>query len=131
MKRFFGMTVLLLCLCATSLAWAHDNECKIPPGHSDDKGQPNKPEKVSILHCGCADTGDMMHYVEIMVSSKSKGHKKHVAGSIDSCSDGSDNFNDFVRSGSDCQLTGTPIDGMDACTNDQMAASECGTAVID
>ena len=131
MKRLIALGIFVACLGAASLAIAHDKECKAPPGHGGDKVRPEKPEKVAILHCGCADTGDVMHYVEIQVSSKSKGHKKHVAGSIDSCSDGTDNYIDFVRNGSDCQLTGNAIDGMEFCSDDQVASHECGSEVID
>lgn len=73
-----------------------------------------------------------MEYVEIRISSRSRGHLKHVAGSIDSCApEGSEEFSDFVRVGSDCQLDGPSLgEDIAACT-DQIAGQECGTGVID
>jgi hypothetical protein len=113
MKKVLFLLTLSVIFAGLSPAHAHDSE------------------KVTILHCGCADTGDIMQYVEIQVSSRSKGHTKHEAGSIGSCSDGSENFNDFVRSGSDCQLSGSTVEGLEFCSDDKMAMQECGTAVID
>jgi len=72
-----------------------------------------------------------MEFVEINVSSKSKGHRHHQAGSIESCSDGADSFTDFVRSGSDCQLDGPALGDEIAFCSDQVALQECGTEVID
>lgn len=127
MKRF-SVVFLLAGLCAASAVQAKKPECIEPPGHGGDRGHP---EKVTLLHCGCSDTGDAMYYVEIQVSSKSRGHLKHVAGGIESCSDGSDTFTDFVRSGSDCQLAGPELDGLGMCSDDKAAMQECGTIVID
>ena len=89
------------------------------------------PLKSTILHCGCNETGDAMEYVEITISSKSRGHDQHVAGSIDSCFDGVDIDNDVVRTGSDCQLSGPPLgDPIDACDT-QDVGQVCGALVID
>jgi hypothetical protein len=128
MMRQFSMVLLLAGIFAVSAVQAKKPECIEPPGQGGGKGGP---ERVTLLHCGCADTGDTMQYVEIQVSSKSRGHLKHVAGGIESCSDGTDNFTDFVRSGSDCQINGPELDGLGFCSDDKAAMQECGTAVID
>lgn len=129
MKQGIRIFLLVLSVCVVSTALAKQPECvgpKDPPGHG------NKPTKVTILHCGCADEGDLMQYVEIQISSKSKGHFHHVAGSISSCFDGVDTYRDFVRSGSDCQVddgTGS-LDAWEPC-GERTALQECGTEVID
>ena len=79
MKRI-SVVLLLAGLFTASAVQAKKPECIEPPGHGGDRGHP---EKVTLLHCGCADTGDGMYYVEIQVSSKSRGHLKHLAGGID------------------------------------------------
>jgi len=90
------------------------------------------PPKSTILHCGCNETADGMVYVEITISPKSRGHDEHVAGSIDSCFDGVDTFNDVVRTGSDCQLDGPPLrDPIAACGDTQSVGQNCGALVID
>ena len=108
----------------------------------------NKPEKSTILHCGCEwdDLGLVasMVYKEITISSKSRGHDGHVAGTIGSCYAGQievsidvyeDVFVDFVRNGDDCQLSGPPLgDPILDCTEfDPMpvAGDPCGVEVID
>ena len=95
-----------------------------------DKG---KPSKVTILHCGCSDAGDAMEYVQIQVSSKSRGHLRHEAGSFASCSDGSDTYIDFIRTGSDCQVDdGTDqLDGLEFCNDSQVPMAVCGEASMD
>lgn len=77
------------------------------------------PAKSTILHCGCQWDGfeASMNYVEITISSKSRGHDAHIAGSIDSCFTGDElvddvlvpTFADFVRIGDDCQIDGPPL----------------------
>jgi len=129
MKQGIRIFALILSMCMVSVVSAKPPECvdpKNPPGKA------NKPTKVAILHCGCADDGGPMQYVEIQVSSKSKGHFHHVAGSIASCSDGSDSYLDFVRSGSDCQVDdgSEPWKSMEFC-GDRIATDACGTEVID
>lgn len=129
MKRAIGL------LAATSVAWAATAafagppEC-VPPGLVGKDGPPGK-EKVTLLHCGCAEDGTRLEYVEINVSSRSKGHKKHVAGSFDSCSDDGENYRDFVRTGSDCQLDGPDMGDEIAYCDGQVAGDECGSEVID
>jgi hypothetical protein len=110
---------------ATSTAIVGKPECT--PGKGGFKGSP---EKANILHCACSDAGDRLEYIEIQISSKSKGHVKHTAGSIDSCSVGDDIYQDFVRSGSDCLIDGPELSGYPAC-GDKVALQECGTPVID
>lgn len=121
MKQFVRVLTAVLCTFAVVAVYAGPPECKEPPGQMKDK---SKPEKVSILHCGCPDAGDYMYYVEIRVSSRSKGHLKHDSTSVASCSDGSDNFFDFVRAGSDCQLEGD--DYLPECQEGQVVGAECG-----
>ena len=111
-------------------------------GPPDDKPG-GKPEKVTLLHCGCEWDGveATMVYKEITVSSKSKGHFKHVAGSIDSCYAGQvevdvgvyeDVYLDFVRNGSDCQLDGPSLgEPILDCTEGLAAGEPCGVEVID
>jgi hypothetical protein len=89
------------------------------------------PPKSAILHCGCNETADGMVYVEISISSKSRGHDEHVAGSIDSCFDGVDTFNDVVRTGSDCLLDGPQLRDPIAACDTQSAGQDCGELVID
>jgi len=101
-----------------------------------------KPIKSLVLHCGCVwdDIGEVasMEYKEITISSKSKGHDAHVAGSIDSCYNGQvevetdvweDDYADFVRSGADCQLDGPELgDPIDFCPEEEppVAGETCG-----
>jgi len=107
-----------------------------------------KPEKSTILHCGCEwdDLGLVasMVYKEINISSKSRGHDGHVAGTVGSCYAGQteididvfeDVFVDFVRNGDDCQLDGPPLgDPILDCTEfvtPPVAGDLCGIEVID
>ncbi len=137
MNRGIAIFLLVIGSCMASVALADPPQCVGPPGGSgppDHAGPPEgsgPPAKVSLLHCGCADDGNRMEFVEINVSSKSKGHRHHQAGSIESCSDGADSFTDFVRSGSDCQLDGPELGDDIAFCSDQVALQECGTEVID
>ena len=101
-----------------------------------------KPEKVTLLHCGCDWDGvaASMMYKEITDSSKSKGHYKHIPGSIDSCYAGQDEvetdvyedvYLDFVRNGGDCQLDGPLLgDPIFECIEPQVAGALCGVEVI-
>jgi len=92
--------------------------------------------KTSILHCGCTEAGDAMVYEEISVSKKSKGHKNHVASSADACFVGYENdlplYQDFIRLGDDCSLTGN-LDGLSACNTFDTppeAGDNCGAVPI-
>ena len=91
-----------------------------------------KKPKSTILHCGCAWDGAeaSMVYGENNISSKSRGHDAHAFGSMDSCFDGQvlvddalvDVYTDFVRTASDCQLSGPALgDPIDACTTQEEA----------
>jgi hypothetical protein len=111
-------------------------------GPPDDKPG-GKPEKVTLLHCGCDWDGveASMMYKEITVSSKSKGHFKHVAGSFASCFAGQsevepfeDIYLDFVRFGGDCQIDGPELgDPIFTCESfedpDPVAGDSCGVKV--
>ena len=124
MKQFVRVLTAVLCTFAVAAVYAGPPECKEPPGQIKDR---SKPEKVSILHCGCPDAGEKMFYVEIRVSSKSKGHLKHgEAPTVASCSDGSDEFFDFVRAGADCQLEGDDYLPMCLEQEGQFVGAECG-----
>jgi hypothetical protein len=90
-----------------------------------------RPPKSTILHCGCNETADGMSFVEITISPNSRGHDGHVAGSIDSCFDGVDTYNDVVRTGSDCQLDGPELRDPIAFCDTQTVGDECGALVID
>ena len=130
MKQFARVLTAVFFAGAVMAAYAHPQECKEPPGQMKEKG---KPSKVTILHCGCSDTGDAMEYVQIQVSSKSRGHLRHTAGSFASCSDGSDTYIDFVRNGSDCQVDdGTEkLEGLEFCNENQVPLAVCGGVSID
>lgn len=88
------------------------------------------PDFVTLLHCGCDAEAELMEFVEIVVTSRSRGHLQHEVGSIESCApEDSDVHLDFVRLMADCQvvaegdeLLGDPIA---ACT-DQSAGQVCG-----
>ena len=74
-----------------------------------------------------------MVYKEIRVSSKSKGHKNHIATSTDACltgyeADGSEIYTDFVRAGDDCTLDGN-LTGLTACES-AMEGAACGMEII-
>jgi hypothetical protein len=92
------------------------------------------PVKAAICHCGCVlDANDVvgMAYVDINVSSRAVGHRQHDQGTVDSCvnSDGT-GTEDFMRTGSDCQLSGPPVAGVDQCGDTPPeAGSSCGTLV--
>ena len=92
----------------------------------------NPPGKSAILHCGCNDLGTGLEYKELSVSSKSKGHDQHVPGvGVESCFDGVDTYNDFVRTASDCQLDGPPLgDPIDDCDG-PVEGDNCGAEVTD
>lgn len=88
--------------------------------------------KSTVMHCGCNAEGDDMVYTEIRISSKSRGHDAHVAGSIDSCFDGIETYTDFIRLGDDCQIDGPPLgDPIDACIEPvPMEGESCGALVM-
>ena len=90
------------------------------------------PAKSTILHCGCNEAGDAMEYAEISVSSKSRGHDTHIAGSIDSCLVDEETTIDIVRLGDDCQLDGPPLgDPIESCEEEGPIAGDiCGLPVI-
>ena len=95
-------------------------------------GAPGGPHgKSAVMHCGCNLAGDGMEYKEISISSKSRGHDAHEAGSIDSCFDGIETYTDVIRTGSDCLLPGPNLrDPIDACGDIPPALGEdCGALV--
>jgi hypothetical protein len=117
MKALF-FSFFLVCLSA--LAIAGNAHAKPPHG------------KAKILHCGCVAWSDGtigMAYVPIEVSSKAKGHVNHVAGTTDSCYDGVSAYVDVTRSAPDCQVDGTPLDELAACT-DQVEFTACEVEAI-
>ena len=133
MKNFVRVLTALICTCAVMAVYAGPQDCKEPPGQMKEKG---KPSKVTILHCGCSDAGDRLEYKQIQVSSKSRGHRRHITGSFASCSDGTDTYMDFVRNGSDCQIDdGAPdLKDMDYCDPDNPAkqpGEPCGSQDTD
>jgi hypothetical protein len=101
-----------------------------------------KPDKSTILHCGCAWDGAVatMEYGENNISAKSRGHDAHIAGSIDSCKDGEvfnddlqvweDTFSDFVRNGDDCQVDGPPLGDPILDCDGPVVGDSCGIEVI-
>lgn len=93
------------------------------------------PAKSSILHCGCAEDGLSMAYTAITISANSSGHDAHVATSPDSCFVGLiedvEVYNDFVRTGSDCQLSGPPLGDPIAACDTQLEDDVCGAELID
>lgn len=131
MKNGIRFLLIAFCAFAVSTAFAGRPECV---GPKDKSGPPDhaRPSKMTILHCGCSDEADVMRYVEINVSSKSKGHLKHQSATVASCFDGIDTYVDFVRSGSDCQVDDGSelVDGFEFCV-DKVAGDECGVQVID
>ncbi|MGD8643819.1 MAG: hypothetical protein PVI15_06000 [Chromatiales bacterium] len=88
--------------------------------------------KATVMHCGCNVDGTDLEYTTIAISSRSKGHDAHVAGSIDSCFDGVDTYTDFIRLGDDCQIDGPPLgDPIDACVEPiPMEGESCGATVM-
>lgn len=93
--------------------------------------------KSTILHCGCDWDGEAasMVYGENTISAKSKGHDAHSFGSMDSCYDGQvlvedipvDVYTDFVRTASDCQLSGPDLgDPIAFCTTQEEADAALG-----
>jgi hypothetical protein len=72
-----------------------------------------------------------MVYEEISISSRSRGHDAHIVGTIDSCFDGVEE-SDFVRTGSDCQISGPPLgDPIADCGEDgPFAGDVCGVPVV-
>ena len=89
------------------------NSCKPEDkGKPDDTGKPDKTGTV-LAHCGCSITDEGLNtaYAElrwsvIKVSSKSKGHKNHLATDVVNCAFADDTEVEkeefFMRSG-DCQ----------------------------
>jgi len=103
-------------VCVSALGIAGSAMAKPPHG------------KANILHCGCVAWSDGtigMAFVPIEVSTKAKGHANHVAGTTDSCYDGMSAYVDVTRSAPDCQVDGTPLPGLEACTDqEQFTACE-------
>jgi hypothetical protein len=123
---------MILCCGLAPVALAGPPECVGPPGDKGPHGNAGK-WKVTLLHCGCAEDGAGLEFVEITVANRSKGHLRHVAGSFDSCSTDGETFFDFVRTGSDCQIDdGQALIGDEIayCTN-QETGQACGEQVID
>jgi hypothetical protein len=131
--RIFILAILSSIFASAALA--APPECVGPPEWAKGKGPPDGRGKwsVTLLHCGCADDGTRLEFVEIRVSNRSKGHLMHVAGSFDSCSTDGETYLDFVRTGSDCQVDdGQPLLGDEiAFCSGQLAGEVCGDAVID
>lgn len=92
------------------------------------------PPKSTILHCGCVitATGDAaMQFVQISVSSKAKGHQKHVTGTTDTCFNSAGLPFEFVRTSSDCSATGgAPLSGGAICDADQVVGATCGVPEV-
>lgn len=88
------------------------------------------PPKSTILHCGCAvdpaTGGATMRFVEITVSSKARGHLNHIAGSTDTCMDTAGQAVEFIRTSSDCSVSGAVIGDMVLCGAGQVAGAVCG-----
>jgi hypothetical protein len=90
------------------------------------------PEKSAILHCGCNELGTGLEYNELSVSSKSRGHDQHVPGNgVESCFDGVDAYTDFVRTASDCQLSGPALGDPIAACSVAVEGDSCGAEVTD
>ena len=93
------------------------------------------PAKSSILHCGCTEDGSSMVYTPVTISAKSKGHDAHVVLSPESCFDGIDVYTDFVRTGSDCQVSGPalaePIELCSGFNEPPVAGDTCGEELIE
>jgi len=90
-------------------------------------------EKSTILHCGCSELEEgipvVMEYKEISVSSKNKGHQRHVVDSESTCvigylEDETPIVQVFARTGDDCGELGN----LSACSG-QIAGDVCGTPV--
>ncbi|MDH3635884.1 MAG: hypothetical protein OES20_14380 [Gammaproteobacteria bacterium] len=93
--------ILTVAILALSTSWA----VAAPPVDKPEK--PAKPTKITILHCGCSDSGDALVMKEISVSSKSLGHQNHSTSSVESCDvideDGNVTAtNNFSRVAPDC-----------------------------
>jgi hypothetical protein len=88
------------------------------------------PPKSTILHCGCAvdsaTGGATMQFVQISVSSRARGHQNHVAGNADTCLTIGGDAVEFVRTSSDCLVTGAPLGDLVACGAEQVAGAVCG-----
>jgi hypothetical protein len=97
--------------------------------------------KISILHCGVDEGGDVMRYVAISVSKRAKGHMNHVAGSTDSVDTGEIDGNgeaiyvDYERTNMDCLLEGEGglANSVNTCSSDfgQVEGLECGQLVAE
>jgi hypothetical protein len=90
------------------------------------------PGKANILHCGCVTDTEgalAMAYVDVNVSNKARGHRQHVAGSLDTCFNGVDTYIDFQRTGADCLVSGS-LPGLPACTT-EAAGTICGQQVAE
>jgi hypothetical protein len=90
------------------------------------------PGKANILHCGCVTDAEgvlAMAYVDVNVSNKARGHRQHIAGSLDTCFNGVDTYIDFQRTGADCLVSGS-LPGISACTTES-AGTICGQLVAE
>ena len=97
--------------------------------------------KISILHCGVDEGGDVMRYVAISVSKKARGHTNHMPGSTDSVDTGEVDENgeaiyiDYERTNSDCLLGGEGglANSVNMCSSEagQEEGLECGEMVAE
>lgn len=86
-----------------------------------------RPTKVDIAHCGCAEDGSDLVWVFLNISSKSKGHQQHDAGDVEECLD-TDGFvaGTFERGADDCVLFGgDPLNGVATCVADPVEGDSC------
>jgi len=79
------------------------------PVKPDKPAKPEKPErrKAALMHCGCSSDGTGLEWKYLVVSSKSKGHRNHLAGDVEEC---------YVPDGDAVTLIGTYTRDYDDCT---------------
>jgi hypothetical protein len=86
-------------------------------------GQP----KTGVAHCGCNLDGTDLEWVFLDVSAKSKGHKQHLDGDLEDCSDQFEAFvGTYERDFNDCTLVGEgSLGGVVACDPNPVEGASC------
>ncbi len=85
------------------------------------------PGKTVVAHCGCNFDGTDLEWVFLDVSTKSKGHQRHLDGDFESCNDESGSFVDiYERDFDDCDLIGEDgLGGVATCGTDPIEGDPC------
>ena len=133
--------ILLISISASAIAdkppgtGKPPEECK--PTKPEKPAKPEKPQhaKAALMHCGCNSDGTGLEWNYLVVSSKSKGHRKHQAGDIVECyvPDVDEDVLEgtYTRDDKDCTIDEGTLLEVDQCGSPvPMAGESCGSEYI-